>query len=288
LLPIYRDLKILRRFPWMWALLTPLTATGAPHSPFKVVLDPGHGGGDHGAIAEDGSTRLAEKDLTLAIALEAQKHLKLKGIQVHLTRTADQDVPLSERTALANRLKADVFISIHMNSAAGAPGAALVGAEGIETYILNNTTNETSKRLAYLENTPNRPNLPQVEAGKEGEGGDVALILKDLTLDANLSESKRLACGLQSHLLGASAAIRAGGSKNRGVKQALFHVLLGADMPSALVEAGFMSSRRDRHQVLDRVGRMKLGIAIARAVDQYRRERGTPKAQAVLASCKVH
>jgi N-acetylmuramoyl-L-alanine amidase len=251
---------------------------------FRVVIDPGHGGQDFGAIADAGGTRVAEKELTLALALEAQKHLKLKGIQVVLTRSSDEEVPLSARTALANRLKADLFISIHMNSTSAGNGSAL--AQGVETYILNNTTNETSKRLAYLENTPNRPNLPKLKStGSQDsteDAADVALILKDLTLDANLSESKRLACALQNQLVDPASP------RDRGIKQALFHVLLGADMPSALVEAGFMSSAQDRKLVLNPVTRMKMGIAIARAIDQFRRERGTPRAQATLSRCKVH
>ncbi len=255
------------------AALTSPSALAA--QPFRVVIDPGHGGQDTGALADVGGIQVAEKDLTLALALETQRHLKLKGIQVTLTRTTDHDVPLSARTALANRLKADLFLSIHMNSTPS--GGAPIVAHGVETYILNNTSNESSQRLAYLENTANRPNLPS--AG--GDTPDVALILKDLTLDANLSESKRLACGLQHHLV-----LATGG--DRGVKQALFHVLLGADMPSALIEAGFMSSQMDRKRVLTPLTRMKMGIAMARAIDQFRKDRGTPRAQSQLATCKVH
>ncbi len=249
--------------------------------PFRVVLDPGHGGADLGATAEHDGKVLAEKDLTLALALEAKKQLQLRGIQVSLTRSRDAEVPLSERTALANRQKADLFISIHMNSTPS--GQRNPSPRGVETFILNNTSSESSLRLAYLENSSNRPNLPEVKT--QADSADVALILKDLTLDANLSESKRLACAIQDTLVRVTGAK---GPRNRGVKQALFHVLLGADMPSALLEAGFMSSSEDRVQVLQPLTRMKQAIALAQAVDQFRKDYGTRQARQSLSQCRVH
>jgi N-acetylmuramoyl-L-alanine amidase len=249
--------------------------------PFRVVLDPGHGGADLGATAEQDGKLLAEKDLTLALALEAKKQLQLRGIQVSLTRSRDAEVPLSERTALANRQKADLFISIHMNSTPS--GQRNPSPRGVETFILNNTSSESSLRLAYLENSSNRPNLPEVKT--QADSADVALILKDLTLDANLSESKRLACAIQDTLVRVTGAK---GPRDRGVKQALFHVLLGADMPSALLEAGFMSSPEDRIQVLQPLSRMKQAIALAQAVDQFRKDSGTRQARQSLSQCRVH
>lgn len=249
--------------------------------PFRVVLDPGHGGADLGATAEHDGKILAEKDLTLALALEAKKQLQLRGIQVSLTRSRDAEVPLSERTALANRQKADLFISIHMNSTP--TGQRNPSPRGVETFILNNTSSESSLRLAYLENSSNRPNLPEVKT--QADSADVALILKDLTLDANLSDSKRLACAIQDTLVRVTGAK---GPRDRGVKQALFHVLLGADMPSALLEAGFMSSSEDRVQVLQPLTRMKQAIALAQAVDQFRKDSGTRLARQALSQCRVH
>lgn len=249
--------------------------------PFRVVLDPGHGGADLGATAEHDGKLLAEKDLTLALALEAKKQLQLRGMQVSLTRSRDAEVPLSERTALANRQKADLFISIHMNSTPS--GQRNPSPRGVETFILNNTSSESSLRLAYLENSSNRPNLPEVKT--QADSADVALILKDLTLDANLSESKRLACAIQDTLVRVTGAK---GPRDRGVKQALFHVLLGADMPSALLEAGFMSSAEDRIQVLQPLTRMKQAIALAQAVDQFRKDLGTRQARQALSQCRVH
>jgi N-acetylmuramoyl-L-alanine amidase len=127
---------------------------------------------------------------------------------------------------------------------------------------------------------------------------DVALILKDLRLDANLLESKRLACAVQGELVAATVpdrkaalAIR-GSPRNRGVKQALFHVLLGADMPSILVEAGFLTHPRDRAIVLSEEGQRSIATAMADALDRYRAlqvPRG-PRSEALarLSSCKIN
>ncbi len=274
----------------------------ASPAPFTVVIDPGHGGLDHGAIYDNGLQRVAEKEITLRIAVQAARALREKGFNVTLTRSGDTEVPLSARTALANRLKADVFLSIHMNSTREPRIArAAGGAEGVETFILNHTSDATSKRLAYLENSANRPNLPQVGApGAEptSDGMDVALILKDLTLDANTSESKRLACSIQNHLVATQppsfSSFRSISTRpirlprNRGVREAMFHVLLGADMPSALVEAGFLTSARDRAAALSVEGRKRIGNAIAEAIEQYHLQKDSPQASLALSSCKLH
>jgi len=244
----------------------------APH-PFKVVIDPGHGGADHGAIYRNGTYPISEKNVTLMIARQVATSLRAQGVDVTLTRRDDRDLALGKRTELANRMNADVFLSIHMNSA---PGHELLKAEGVETYILNNATDASSRRLAHLENTVishDGLDTPQAE--------DVALILRDMRLDANVSESKRLACAVQNGLAGSRA------QKNRGVKQALFHVLLGADMPSILVEAGFLSSPRDRAAVLTSEGRQAMADRISRAIESYRALKGTRAASMALSRCRV-
>ena len=245
-----------------------------------IVIDPGHGGADFGTVYHSSKGQIAEKDITLLLAREAARQLRTRGFRVVLTRASDRELSLASRTALANRLGADLFLSIHMNSAPGRDGES---AEGVETYILNNASDASSKRLAHLENSVI---TPAAVNGLEGaEGMDVALILKDLRLDANLSESKRLACSLQNRLVLAAST---GRSRNRGVKQALFHVLLGADMPSVLVEAGFLSSARDRAIVLSQAGRRALAFAIAQAVEGYRYQKNSPQALLAVSRCKIH
>jgi N-acetylmuramoyl-L-alanine amidase len=262
-----------------YAAFSPFNAQAAVR-PFKVVIDPGHGGTDHGTVYYNGDYPIAEKKITLLIARQLAAQLKAEGVDVTLTRKDDRDLPLGKRTELANKLGADIFLSIHLNSA---PGADARGTEGVETFILNNATDASSRRLAYLENT-----VISREGIETPQQEDVALILRDMRLDANLSESKRLACAIQNHLSGkVRSAKRSFYRRNRGVKQALFHVLLGADMPSVLVEAGFLSSPHDRAAVMTIEGRRAMAASMARAIEQYRRLKGTRAATVALSRCQV-
>ncbi len=243
----------------------------AAHKPFRVVIDPGHGGGDHGTIYDSGTEQIAEKDVTLLLSFMIARELKALGMDVRLTRKDDHEIPLGDRTQLANQLQADLFLSVHMNST---PTKHAQTASGVETYFLNTTSDASSRRLAHLENT-----VISHAGIKTPEQADVALILRDLRLDANLSESKRLACTIQDRL----------GTQrhSRGVKQALFHVLLGAEMPSALLEAGFLNNAKDRNWVLSQNGRKTLATSIAQAVNQFRIQKNTSVAEHVLSHCMV-
>lgn len=272
-------------------VLTALKSTSA-HSapaPFRVVLDPGHGGQDHGTYYENSQFRLAEKDVALAIAKETKAILESRGIAVTLTRDEDHDLPLAHRTALANRLKANLFLSIHLNSS-HAPRA---NTEGVETYILNTQTDASSRRLARIENSV------VTQAPDSNAPLEVSLILKDLRLDANLAESKRLACTVQRHLVSETTRFQQGPRssvkdvqrqmrlRDRGVRQALFHVLLGADMPSALVETGFLAHAGDRKIIASVEGRRTVARALASAVEGFRKDQGTRRAADVLHKCHL-
>jgi N-acetylmuramoyl-L-alanine amidase len=264
-------------FILIFVIFFPLLASAEPVSPknYRVVIDPGHGGTDTGATHKDAKVTFYEKDFTLKLSLEIKRQLEQKKYPVTLTRERDQDVALNARTGIANREKAKIFISIHMN--AFEPGAHKK-ADGVETFILNNTTDASSKRLAELENK----GLDPTQGSDLTQEREVNLILKDLTIDANLSESKRLACAIQKQLISVTR------QKARGVKQAMFVVLLGADMPSVLLEAGFMSSSNDR-KLLDSVhGTRAMAAGIVRAIDQLRTEAGTAQARNELARCLVH
>lgn len=232
---------------------------------FLVVIDPGHGGSDTGALFKDPETKLslAEKTLTLLLAKDLSRELIIRGHEVMLTRSDDREVLLSDRTALANKVKADVFISVHLNSS-----SEKIRSGGVETFILNHATDETSRRLADLENAV----LKDSKANKNGSS-NVSLIMKDLILDGNLTPSKELACSVQSRIKTAA--------RDRGVKQALFYVLLGTDMPSILIETGFMNSKSDRERILTTKKRLALAAQIAVAVDDYRHKK-TPKHCQVL------
>jgi N-acetylmuramoyl-L-alanine amidase len=248
---------------------------------FRVVIDPGHGGADEGTVYRHGRARVAEKTVTLSLARKVAHQLMARGFNVSLTRNSDIEVPLPDRTSLANRLAADVFISIHMNST---EANSLSDPEGVETFILNNATDASSRRLARLENSVITTQLQE----SPDQLVDVALILKDLRLDGNLWESKRLACHVQGNLIVATSPPKTRAHRNRGVKQALFHVLLGADMPSILVEAGFLSNAHDREILLSQKGQAKISQAIADAVDHYRQHKNSTKDLSTLGMCKVN
>jgi N-acetylmuramoyl-L-alanine amidase len=244
---------------FIFALLGARPSLAYPRK-FLVVVDPGHGGADTGAVFKSsGESALTEKHFTLLLARDLARELVIHGHNVVLTRNDDRDLLLSDRTALANKLKADVFISLHMNSS-----QEQVRSGGVETFILNHATDETSKRLADMENAV----LKDSQANANGGSTNVSLIMKDLILDGNLAPSKELACSVQGRIKNAAT--------DRGVKQALFYVLLGTDMPSILIESGFMNVKSDRDRILFTKSRLTLAAEIAAAVDDYRLKR-TPK-----------
>jgi len=242
-------------------------------SSFLVVIDPGHGGSDHGAVYKSGNKEITEKDLTLQVANEIARELRSKQIRVILTRRRDKDLSLSERTAIANKLEANMFLSLHFNSFQKSTKNNSPG--GIETYILNTSTDKSSKKLAKIENTVLHGSQMNVQ------NSNVALILKDLTLDANLPESKKLACAIQNRLVKQTSTTSLKKIRDRGVKQALFQVLLGADMPSVLIEAGFLSNHYDRSLLLSKKGKIKVAKAISNAISDFKSSR-------VLTNCKVN
>jgi N-acetylmuramoyl-L-alanine amidase len=191
----------------------------------KIVLDPGHGGKDPGAIGEGG---VAEKDIVLSVAKKLAAKLKMAmGIEVVLTRTDDQYIPLEDRTAVANAQDADLFISLHMNASPNGD------AKGVETYFLDNTTDEASMRLAARENATSRKNV-----------SDLQFILSDMTQNLKLEDSVTLAHSLQGALVG-TMGNHLREIKDLGVKRALFYVLVGARMPSVLVEMFFITNREE-------------------------------------------
>lgn len=189
----------------------------------KIVLDPGHGGKDPGAIGVGG---VAEKDVVLSIARKLARKLRQElGVKVILTRSDDRYVPLEDRTALANQEDADLFISLHMNASPNSE------ARGIETYYLDNTTDEAAIRLAARENRTSRRNI-----------SDLQFILSDMMQNMKLEDSITLAHRLQGALVGGMSRVMAD-VRDLGVKKALFHVLVGARMPSVLVEMAFITHR---------------------------------------------
>lgn len=190
--------------------------------PWRIVLDPGHGGADPGAQGVDG---LLEKDVVLAIAQRLKRRLEeSSNAKVLLTREGDATRTLAERTAFANANSADLFISIHANADRSGE------LQGIETYTLNNSNDRATIRLAKMENGP------AVRVGR----GDLSFILSDMVQSGKEEESNALAERLHSRVL-ARLRSRYTDVHNLGVKKGPFYVLVGAYMPCVLVETSFLS-----------------------------------------------
>jgi len=217
-----------------------------------VVIDPGHGGEESGAVGPSG---MLEKDLTLEIARSLRTELRRRlPVKVVLTRDQDALLPLDTRAAIANQNKADLFISIHLNSALGN------SARGAETYFLSMEASDSrAAQTAALENSAG-------DGGEDEALYDLQLILWDLAQSYHLAASQRVANLIQEELNGAL------GLRDRGVKQAPFRVLMGAAMPAVLVELGFLSNPDEESKLRDPSYRQALVNAIVRAVSRFRAE----------------
>ena len=214
----------------------------------KVVIDPGHGGRDTGAIGPHG---VREKDVALAIARKVAARVRALGLAVVLTRTDDSFVSLDDRTRIANESKADLFVSIHCNAARQRK------LSGVETWTLNVASDRYSARLAEFEN-----------AEAERTMSDLRLILADLATKANAGDARELAQSVQSSLVRGLAA-RVGKVRDHGVKQALFYVLLGAHMPSILIETAFISNPSEEARLKSARFQDGAAEAIARGVREF-------------------
>jgi N-acetylmuramoyl-L-alanine amidase len=244
-----------------------------------IVIDPGHGGVETGAIGPGG---VQEKDLTLEFARNLAAKLGRLGVQTLLARTDDTRVELDARAAVANQNKADLFISIHLNSSLGG------GAFGTETYFLSpQASDPRAARSAAAENSapgaaataPGAAGATGAPAAAAAEQQDVDLILWDLAQSHHLAESQRFANMIQAEL---NETLQI---KDRGVKQAPFRVLKGATMPAVLVELGFISNPEEEKKLQDPAYRDQLVEALVRAVARYKASvEGTPVAAAAPAA----
>ena len=216
-----------------------------------IVIDPGHGGKDPGAV----NNGIKEKDFNLDVAKRLASVLKSAGYTVHLTRSGDKYVGLYERTDIARKHKADLFISLHANSSKNK------NAEGFETYYLDFTKDETVIRLAAIEN-----------AGVEKRGlGEMEKILGDMLLNSRIQESKRLAYKVQQNTV--RKVSKAGYKvKSNGTKGAPFHVLIGSSMPCILVEMGYTSSLVEAKRMSSEKYRNFLAEGIANGIHQYAKD----------------
>jgi len=216
----------------------------------RIIVDAGHGGHDTGAIGPRG---VREKDVTLAMARRLAEKLRSQGFEVKLTRTDDRYLKLEERTAMANMARGDLFVSLHTNA------NPRRDRSGVETYFLNVTDDRYARRLAARENG----SLNLEEAPR-----DVQRILTDLDSKASAGASRTLARLVQKEITSRTRQSQ-GAVRDRGVKNALFYVLLGARMPAVLVETAFISNRAEEQRLASPAYQQLVADGVARAVVEF-------------------
>jgi N-acetylmuramoyl-L-alanine amidase len=215
----------------------------------RIVIDPGHGGKDPGCNARGG---VKEKNIVLSIARILKKKIKEEiGCEVFLTRNSDVFLPLERRTAIANMKKADLFISLHVNAHRNRK------ISGLETYFLNMATDERSVMVAARENATSQKNI-----------SDLQTILNDLMLNTKIAESSRLAHEVQKGMV-SRVRRKYKPARSLGVKQAPFYVLIGAQMPSVLVETGFLTNRTERKRLLSKKYQESVAEGICAGIKTY-------------------
>ncbi|MFQ5743436.1 MAG: N-acetylmuramoyl-L-alanine amidase [Acidobacteriota bacterium] len=224
----------------------------------RIVIDPGHGGEDPGAIGRSGIT---EKELTLALAKRLASEFRQGGFEVLLTREEDRTVPLQERTAFANQSQADLFISLHINAARNRK------LRGFETYYLNLATDPTAAETAAREN-----------ASGEAALGNLENTLERIVKDEYRQESSDLAKSIQDSLV-MTVAQNYQTVRDLGVKSAPFYVLVGAEMPSVLVETSFLSNAEEEQRLRDSQYRQNVVRAVHDGILSYIERRRTASQQ---------
>lgn len=219
-----------------------------------IVIDPGHGGKDSGAV---GPNNEYEKDVVLNISQNLADILKKFGYTVYLTRNDDTFIELKDRTKIANKKNADLFISIHANAV---PKLKANEAKGIETYFLSPARSERAKRAAALENKED------IEAMDSYSSKDILLTLlnKEKTL-----ASQKLAIDIQRHMLYQLRKTVSGDIIDNGVKEGPFWVLVGAQMPAILVEAGFISHPEESQRLITLQYQQEVANGIAEGITAY-------------------
>jgi len=226
-----------------------------------ILIDPGHGGDDDGAKARTvgriPEETIKEKDLALEIALKIYEKLSGKNYTVFLTRSFDRTVGLPERAAIAEKTKADLFISVHINSSPEASAA------GFETYYLDNHNDVAIKKVEKTENVQ-----------KTGDEVIVQQILVDLVVEQTVSTSKPLAQSIHSEIKNSVA--RKYGIHSRGIKPGLFFVLALSKRPGVLLEVGFISTQKERARMLNPKFQDDYATAVVKGVEKFLAARKNP------------
>jgi len=220
-----------------------------PRVKIRVMLDPGHGGKDPGAV---GPTGLKEKDVVLAIGRMVRERLARDGMyDVRMTRDTDVFIPLEERTAMANQARVDIFVSLHINASPNR------NAEGISTYVLSRASDRHSLELAAREN-----GVPVAKLSA------VKFIIDDLSTYGRKKESLRLAKTVNDAIV-KNVNGRFGAVQDLGLKQAPFYVLVGARMTAVLVESSFITNRREEARLYDERYLSTIADSVVEAIRYY-------------------
>lgn len=216
----------------------------------RIVIDAGHGGRDPGAHANG----LREADVVLDIARRVARRLASEpGVEVVMTRNDDTFVPLRARTARANEVGADLFLSIHANASHNTK------AHGVETYFLDFALDPEAERVAARENL-----------AADGKMKDLQNLLEAIAANSKLQESRKFAGTVQRALVDRLQAVNAD-LRDLGVKQAPFFVLIGARMPSVLAEISFLTNRREAQLLASDAYRDHIAEALVEGVANYRK-----------------
>jgi N-acetylmuramoyl-L-alanine amidase len=215
----------------------------------RIVIDAGHGGHDDGTIGANG---VLEKDVVLDVALRLATLVQTRlGAEVVLTRSDDTFVPLTERTAIANQYKADLFLSIHANS------SPVSSVAGTETFLLNLHSSPGAISVAAREN-----------AGSDQSVGELRDLIQSIAQNDKIAESTAFATDIQNSIF-AQAAKGNSVARDRGVKRAPFVVLIGARMPSVLAEIGFLSNPKDESNLSKGDYRQKVAESLYHGLAEY-------------------
>jgi N-acetylmuramoyl-L-alanine amidase len=217
----------------------------------RIVLDPGHGGAQAGAVAESGAS---EKEITLDLALRLRRLLQDASFEVLLTREADVTMSLEQRVAFANARRADVFVSIHVN------WISRRGVRPVETYHVGPTDDPAVLKLAGAENRESGYSL-----------GAYRRLLERIYIDERRDESRALAQTINAELYRALSAVNPG-LQNRGVKMAPFAVLVGTEMPAILVEVSCLSNEDEAELLTTDDYRARIAAALLRGIRSYSRD----------------
>jgi N-acetylmuramoyl-L-alanine amidase len=234
--------------PMLTSAPQPVDAAVFPLAVRKVVIDAGHGGGSTGTRTPQGTL---EKDLTLDIAQRLQRLLVQQSFQVVMTRDADRDVSLKERGALANRIGADIFVSIHLNWIENRRSG------GLETYYMGATDDPYLTRLAASENRESGYSL-----------ADMRRLLDRIYAGVRQEKSRKLAETVQSALF-QSLGRMSPEIQSRGVKTAPFIVLLTTDMPAILAEVSSLSNEEEARLLTKPLYRQYIAEALAKGIRAY-------------------